>query len=759
MSTTVTEVFRARLKHDLVRQRTEIIETTIVKPDLLHSLLGITIAFAVSSCDGAQHTEDRTQSMTDPHQIETVLPPVAEQRPHSFTHHGITVEDPYHWLKDQSYPEVDDPDVLAYLQAENAYFESKMSPHEALKEALFEEIKGRQKQDDESVPWKDGDWLYQWKYADGAQYRTWTRKPVAGGEETVILDEVELADGLDYFRLGGLSVSPDGRYLAYSTDTDGSERFTMQIKDLQSGRLLPDMITETIGGAVWAAEGSVLLYLRVSEQWRPYQVRAHRVGEDVATDRVLYEEADESFFVGLGSTQSREYVLITAADHVTSEVRVLAVSDPFAEPKLVAARETGHEYELDHGLADAGESRWFIRTNDSHINFRIASAPTNNPQRENWQELIAGSDRHYIRGLTPFKNALVITGRVDGLDQVRIRDAAGEEHFIEFPEAAYSAGLGTNAEYAITKLRLGYESMVTPDTVFDYDFATRALETRKVLEIPSGYDASQYETVRLMAPARDGVSVPVSVVYKKGYPRDGSMPVHVYAYGAYGYAVTPSFSANRLSLLDRGYAYAIAHVRGGDDLGYQWYLNGKLTNRNNTFNDFIDVTNYLISEGFGAKGRASASGGSAGGELMGAIVNQAPELYGGVVAHVPFVDVLNTMLDTSLPLTPIEWPEWGNPIEDKEAFEFIRSYSPYDQVAAKAYPPLMVTAGLNDPRVTYWEPAKWVAKLRVSKTDNNDLIFKTNMGAGHGGKSGRFTRLYEVAEEYTFLLTQLGLEN
>ena len=679
-------------------------------------------------------------------------PPVAAVEPRQVTHHGITLTDPYAWLKDDSYPEVDDQPVLDYLNAENAFYEAVMEPHKGLTEAIFEELKGRLKEDDASVPVKDGDWLYQWRFEEGAQYRKWYRVPVAGGAEQLILDEPALAEGKDYFRLGGLEVSPDGRLLAYSVDDDGSERFTLKVKDLTTGEVMADAIPNTIGDPKWSADGRTLLYLEVNENWRPFRVRAHVLGTPVADDRVLYEEQDGGFFVALDKTQSRDYLIIASGDHVTSEIRLLPASDPFAEPLLIAPREPGLEYYVDH----AGDTL-YIRTNDTHKNFRIATASPSAPGRDGWRELIAGSDRHYLRGITAFKDFLAIVERVDGLDQVRLRRHDGDEHTVAFPEAAYAAGLGANPEFDVDTVRLSYESMVTPDTVFDYQVASRTLITRKVQEIPSGYDAGQYVTERLLATARDGVQVPISIVYKKGFTKDGTRPVHLYAYGAYGYGMPPSFSTARLSLLDRGFAYAIAHIRGGDELGRQWYEDGKMFKRMNTFTDFIDAARHLVAEGYAAPGNVSASGGSAGGSLMGAVVNMAPETWRAVVAHVPFVDVLNTMLDTSLPLTPIEWPEWGNPIESREAFDYIRSYSPYDNVAAQDYPPIMVTAGLNDPRVTYWEPAKWTARLRATKTDDNLLVLKTNMGAGHGGKSGRFRRLYETAEEYTFLLMAFGL--
>ena len=687
------------------------------------------------------------------------VPPVAQARPHSYTVHGFTVEDPYHWLKDQSYPKVDDPDVLAYLEAENAYFDAVMAPHRELADTLFAEIKARQKPDDANVPVKEGDYFYQWRFEAEGQYRVWSRWPATerGADEgpsaqaQVILDEPALAKDVDYFRLGALSVSNNGRLMAYSTDTTGAERFTLRVKGLDTGELLGEVIENTSGNPVWPADDGSFFYTVVDDNWRPYQVRRHVLGTPVADDTVVYEESDPGFFVAVSSTSSKRYVVISSGDHVTAEVYVVPADAPASDPLLVAARRQEHDYSLDH----QGD-RFVIRTNDTHKNNRLVTAPDGDPSEGAWETLVAGSDERYILGFQPFADFLAVEERIDGLDQIRLIDRAGQTTYIEFPEAAYRVGIGANEEFESRTLRLGYESMVTPDTVFDYDLDTAGLRTRKVQEIPSGYDAAGYVTERVMAPARDGVRVPVSIVYRKGTPMDGSAPLYLYGYGAYGSGMSPSFSTTRLSLLDRGFIYAIAHIRGGDELGYHWYEAGKLDRRTNTFNDFVDVARHLIAEGFTGQGRIAIAGGSAGGELMGAVVNQAPELWGAVAAHVPFVDVLNTMLDTSLPLTPIEWPEWGNPIEDKAVFEYIRSYSPYDQLVAGHYPPMLVTAGLNDPRVTYWEPAKYVAKLRTLKQDDNPLLMKTNMGAGHGGKSGRFDSLYEVAEEYAFMLWSIA---
>lgn len=682
-------------------------------------------------------------------------PPIAARIPHRSSHHGIELEDPYHWLRDSAYPQVNDPQVLGYLEAENAYFEHAMAPHQPLIGSLFDEIKGRQPALDESVPYrKDGYW-YRWRFDEGAQYRLWLRASVADPTHwTVILDEPALAAGHDYFSLGGMAVSPDGRYLAWSADTNGSERFTLSITDLADGISLDDPIELTMDSPVWASDNEHLFYLRLNDNWRPYQVLRHRLGSPINDDEVVYEEADEAFFVGLDQTQSDAFILLTTGDHVTSEVRFLPANAPKATPQLICPRRTGHEYDVDHR-----EGEFYIRSNDEHKNFRLIRTPQSQPTPEHWKTVIAGSDDHYLTGHLCLRHWILVSERIAGLDQLRVMPAEPERdsHYLELSEQAYSLDFGANAEYDTGTVRLIYQSMVTPTTVYDYDLATRDLKRRKVQEIPTGYEVDDYETLRISAPARDGAWIPVSVVYRKGLQLDGTAPLYLYGYGAYGIAIPPGFSPSRLSLLDRGFVFAIAHIRGGDDLGYHWYEDGKLAARENTFNDFIDVARHLIEQGFTASGHIAISGGSAGGELMGAAVNQAPELFGAVVAHVPFVDVLNTMLDADLPLTPIEWPEWGNPIEDKSVFEHIRSYSPYDGLKAGTYPAMLVTAGLNDPRVTYWEPAKYVAKLRTLKTDQNWLLLKTNMDAGHRGQSGRFDALQEVAEEYAFILVSLGL--
>jgi oligopeptidase B len=697
--------------------------------------------------------------MTDSTPPAANLPvaPVAALRPHSFTTHGVTIEDPYAWIKDPGYPEVTDPDVLAYLAAENAYFESVMAPHRPLIDRLYEEMKGRIKEDDSSVPQKDGDWLYWTAFETGGQYRKWWRRPVAAGTDTskdeLILDEPVLAEGKEYFRLGAFSISNDGRLLAYAIDDNGSERFEIRVKDLTTGEHLPDVIPGMLSEIVWTADDKGFLYGLANDQWRTDNARLHWLGTPIADDIELFKEADEGFRVGVSETSDRKWIVLSSGDHVTSEIYLLPATDPLATPLLVSARQVGREYDVDmHG------DTLFIHTNDTDPNFRLCTAHISAPGE--WVEKIAPSRHFYMTGIDCFRDFFIVDGREDGLDQIEIHryDDSIAPQRIRFPEASYDAGLGNNPEYAMDVLRVGYESMVTPGTEYDYDVATGELTTLKVQEIPSGYQAAKYRTERLKITARDGTEVPVSIVYPADFPKDGSRPLFLYAYGAYGYAIPPGFSTGRLSLLDRGFAYAIAHIRGGDDLGQQWYLDGKLEKRANTFNDFVDVAKGLVADGWTSAGKIAIAGRSAGGELMGAVVNSDPELWGAVIADVPFVDVLNTMLDAELPLTPGEWPEWGNPIEDKAAFELIRGYSPYDQVKAQAYPPMFISGGLNDPRVTYWEPAKWAAKLRATKTDDNVLLLKTNMGAGHGGKSGRFESLREGAEEHAFVLWQLGIE-
>lgn len=685
-------------------------------------------------------------------------PPIATRVIHTSTHHGIELTDSYFWLKDQSYPHVDDAQVLKYLEDENAYFEDWFKPVKPLADKIFEEIKGRQVENESTVPVYKRGYLYQSRYQAGKQYQQHIRWKAPPNEVLtppdsvqILLDENQLAEGKDYLQTRGPFVSPNQELFAYGLDDSGAERFELKFRRISDNTTFNDSITKTSGVAVWSSDGKSLFYVLVNEEWRPYRVMKHVLGTDVSDDQLVYEEKDEGFFVGIDDSTSERYLLIETASHTTSEVWFLRLDEADTELQLVSQRENDHLYSVDHR-----ESSFYIHTNDQHKNFRIASASETEIEQENWETVIEGRDDRYITGLTAFKSQIVVTGRENANDRIYLLSDSNKLEPIEFPEAAYSAHIGANPEPDPSFVRLGYSSLTTPNSVLDYAFETGELVTRKIQEIPSGYDRTQYETIRLFAPARDGEEVPVTLVYRKSTPLDGSAPLYLYGYGAYGYSIDPNFRTSILSLLDRGFVYAIAHIRGGSDKGFAWYEAGKLNQRTNTFNDFVDVARHLIVKKYTSKGKIAIAGGSAGGSLMGVVVNDAPELWGAVAAHVPFVDILNTMLDHTLPLTPIEWPEWGNPIEDEDAFKTILSYSPYDQLKPMEFPPLFVTAGINDPRVTYWEPAKWVAKIRHLKTDSNPLIFRTDMDSGHGGKSGRYDALYEVAEEYAFILTVLA---
>ncbi|MBX2848590.1 MAG: prolyl oligopeptidase family serine peptidase, partial [Acidiferrobacterales bacterium] len=588
---------------------------------------------------------------------------------------------------------------------------------------------------------------YRWFFRAGEEYRTRVRKHLESGKESVFLDETELAKGHDYFVLGDWEISPDNRYLAYSYDTTGSERYQVKIKDLESNQYLPDQLHDVQGELSFSADGQSLIYaLLEQDKWLAKNINAHRIGTLQSEDTSLYHEDDDGFFIGFAETSSQAYFVISSSQGERQESYVMP-TDLSSEPVLLVSREAGFVQSIDHA-----HGHFYILANDTHKNFRLAKVSDQNPHHSNWQTLKPGSDDVYLLSLQTFDSFLVITAREQGIEQVRIENYLAEGHNIDFPESVFTASIGINLEFAQDFVRLDYESMITPHTVFDYQLENRTLETRKVQNIPSGYTKSDYQTERIMITARDGVKVPVSIVYKKGYQKNAKHPMLLYGYGAYASTIDPGFSSNRLSLLDRGFAYAIAHVRGGAMMGYQWYLDGKLKKRDNTFNDFVDVARGLIEDNYVAAGNISISGASAGGELMGAAVLQAPQLWRSVTLGVPFVDVLNTMLDESLPLTPPEWQEWGNPLEDQEIYRFIKSYSPYDNIQQIDYPPMMVTGGLNDPRVTYWEPAKWTAKMRRLKTDDNLLIMRMNMGAGHFANSGRYGRLRDYAEEYSFIL-------
>jgi oligopeptidase B len=687
--------------------------------------------------------------------IARPLAPVAPRRPRFSVQHGVELVDEYAWLRADNWQEVmRDPAVLdaeirTYLDAENAYTEAALADTHELQQTLFAEMKARIKEDDSSVPAPDGPFEYYMSYVTGGQYPRLCRRPRGGGLEAILLDGNAEAEGKPYWQLGATAHSPDHKLLAYAVDDKGSELLTIRIRDLATGKDLPDLVTDMRSSIVWSADSRFIFYVRLDANQRPLFVYRHRVGTAGTEDVLIYEEKDIGFYVGVGQTQSSRFITIDAHDHQTTEVYLIDATAPEAEPRLIAPRVHGHEYSIEHH-----GDRLIITTNSGGAeDFRICEAPLAAPGMANWREFIPHKPGRLIIETLAFKDHLARLEREDSLPRIVVRRFAdGVEHAIAFEEEAYALGMSGGYEFDTTALRFTYSSMTTPAQVFDYDMESRARVLRKTQEVPSGHNPDDYVTRRLLAPAADGETVPVSLLYKKGTPLDGSAPLFLYGYGAYGITISASFSTTRLSLVDRGFVFAIAHIRGGKDKGYRWYTDGKMQKKMNTFTDFIAAGEHLVAQRYTSRGRIIANGGSAGGMLMGVVANMAPELFLGIIADVPFVDVLNTMLDETLPLTPPEWPEWGNPIASKADFETIRSYSPYDNVAATAYPHIFAFAGLTDPRVTYWEPAKWIARLRHLNTSSNMILLKTNMEAGHGGASGRFEALKELATDYAFAL-------
>ncbi|MEP3628907.1 MAG: S9 family peptidase [Hyphomicrobiales bacterium] len=690
-------------------------------------------------------------------------PPKAEKRPVTLSNHGIERTDDYAWLRADNWQEVmRDPSVLAddirgYLEAENDYTNAYFEDTTALQETLFEEMKARIKEDDSSVPSKDGDYAYSMRYVTGGQQPHFLRTALDGSNEQVLLDGDALAEGKAYFRLGGLGHSDDHKLGIWSFDDKGSEYFTLRVRDLATGEDLADEITETTGGGVWDNASKSFFYVKQDENHRPSKVFRHVIGDAPENDQLIYEEEDPGFFVGVGKTSANRFITIDCHDHQTAEVYLIDADNPESAPRLVAKREIEIEYSVD----DLDDTRLIISTNaDDAADIKLVTAPVSDPSRSNWEDYVAYEPGRLIKSMGTYKNHLVWLEVRSALPRIVIqRLSDGEEHAISFDEEAYSLGLSGGYEYDTTSIRFSYSSMTTPGQTYDYDMETRERVLRKEQEIPSGHDAGDYVTRRLQAKSHDGVDVPISIVHRKDTPLDGSAPLLLYGYGSYGMSMPASFSTTRLSLVDRGFVYAIAHIRGGMEKGDAWYKAGKREHKENTFKDFISAGHHLANEGYTSKGKIISHGGSAGGMLMGAIVNMEPSLFGGCIAAVPFVDVLTTMLDDTLPLTPPEWPEWGNPIESTEDYKTIAAYSPVDNVSAQAYPPIFALAGLTDPRVTYWEPAKWVAKLREHKSDDNILMLKTNMDSGHSGASGRFDSLKETAQEYAFALKVMGSFN
>ncbi|PWV44968.1 S9 family peptidase [Chitinophaga sp. S165] len=680
-------------------------------------------------------------------EVKTVKPPVAEQIDTAMTIHGDTRIDKYYWMNDRN-----DPKVIAYLKAENDYLDTMMEPAAGMRKKLYEEMRGRIMETDASVPYLKNGYYYYTRFTEGKEYPVYCRKKGSlEGTEEILLDVNVLAAGHDYYQVGGMSVSPDAQWLAYGVDTVSRRQYTIHIKNLQTGEVLPDAIPNTSASAAWASDNKTFFYTAKNPvTLREERILRHVTGTDVRTDKEVFNEKDETFSIDVARSKSGKYIMIQSQSTVSSEYRILDAAKPDGAFQIFEPRKRDHLYDIDHQ-----DDKFYIVTNWDAVNFRLMECSLNKTARDNWKEVVPHRADVLLQGIELFRDHMVLSERKNGLTQLRVMNArTKEDHYLKFEEPAYVASISVNPEFDTKTLRYSYTSMTTPVSTYDYDMDSKKNELRKRQEVLGGYDPKNYVTERVYITARDSVKVPVSIVYKKGFEKNGKGPLLLYGYGSYGHSIEPSFSSNRLSLLDRGFAYAIAHIRGGEEMGRQWYEDGKLFKKMNTFTDFIDCADYLVKHHYTDSTHLYAMGGSAGGLLMGAVVNMRPGLWNGVIAAVPFVDVVTTMLDESIPLTTGEFDEWGNP-KKKEYYDYIKAYSPYDNVTAKAYPNMLVTTGLHDSQVQYWEPAKWVARLRELKTDNHMLLLHTNMEAGHGGASGRFKILEDIALQYAFLL---GLE-
>ena len=672
-------------------------------------------------------------------------PPVAEKRPHVTTLHGIQRRDDYFWMRNR-----DDPKLVPYLEAENAYTEAMTAHTAALRETLYTEILSRIKETDEQVPVKDGDWYYYSRTVEGLSYPIFARKRTLAAAEEIVLDQNEEAKPFKFYQLGGMAVSPDGSHLAVLVDTSGYEDFTLRVRDLRTMAWLPDVAEKLSWGLAWASDNRTLFYVSGDSAKRPEKVWRHVLDGARGADVAVYHETDVLFNVSIDRARSGAFVFIQSGSFTQDEWRAIDASRPASAPVLIAARRPGVEYTVDHG------GDWFyIHTNrDGATDFKVMRARVISPAA--WEEFTPHRPGIFVEGVDVLRDWIVRTERREGLRRLTVRAlASGDEHEVSFPDAAYGVYLEGNREYASDTLRFDYSSLITSPSVYDYDMRARTRELKKQQEVLGGYDPTQYKVERLMIPARDGVRVPVSLVYRGTLERDGRRPLLLYAYGSYGATMEPTFSSARFSLVDRGFVYAIAHIRGGQEMGRSWYDDGKMLKKLNTFHDFIDAAAHLVRERYTSHDRLVAHGGSAGGLLMGAVANMRPDYFRAIVADVPFVDVINTMSDASIPLTAQEWEQWGNP-SIREHYNYMMQYSPYDNVTAKAYPWMLVMSGINDSRVAYWEPAKWVAKLRATRTDSNPLLMQMLLGAGHGGSSGRYDRLREVAFRYAFMLDAVG---
>ncbi len=703
---------------------------------LIGSVLLIAGIFQFSSCD-----QKSTSKMNAP---------IAKKIEKVFTEFGNKRVDNYYWLKER-----ENPEVIAYLEAENAYTKSVMKDTEELQENIYNEIVGRIKQTDMSVPYKLNGYEYYTRFEEGKEYPIYCRKVLKdNASEDIMLNGNEMAEGHAFLHIGGWEVSYNNNYLVYSVDTVSRRKYTIHFKNLKTGEVLAESIPNTAGNVTWANDNQTVFYAIKDETLRPHKIFKHSLNTSPDNDQLVFHEADPTFFAYVYKTKSDQYIVIGSVSTLTSEFRILDAFKPEGDFKIFQKRKRGLEYDIKHQ-----GNRWLVRTNQNAKNFRLMESPENNTSYENWVEIIPNRDDVLLGYVTVFKDFYILAERKNGLQTFRVFDIKkGKDHYVAFNESDYFAYTAYNPDYQNEKLRYRFTSLKTPGTIYDYDMVTRGLVQLKQEEVLGGYDASEYETERVYATARDGVKVPISIVYKKGFKKDGSQPLFLYAYGSYGSSMESSFRSYRLSLLDRGFAFAIAHVRGGEEMGRYWYEDGKLLKKKNTFFDFIDCGKFLVDQAYTTKDKMFAAGGSAGGLLVGAVINYESELFKGVVASVPFVDVITTMLDESIPLTTSEYDEWGNPNEE-EFYNYMLSYSPYDQVEAKDYPNLLVTTGLHDSQVQYWEPAKWVAKLRDLKTDDNLLILHTNMDFGHGGASGRFEKYKDISLEYAFMLKLLKIRD
>ncbi len=686
------------------------------------------------------YPQNKTSSMP------TAKIPIAAKKPVVLEKHGDRRTDDYFWLNDR-----DNPEVIEYLNQENAYYEAMTSHTKSFQNDLFEEMKSRVKEDDESVPYLYNGYYYLTRFETGKDYPIYSRKKGSlSAPEEILFDCNEMARGHEFFQLGGFSISPDNTLASFSTDTIGRRIYTIGVKNLQTGEILPEMIKNVTGSSVWANDNQTFFYTRKDQTTlRPDKVYRHRLGQEVSTDPLVYHETDDTFDVSISKEKSRKYIVIGSSSTMTTEFRILPADQPEGEFKVFQKRVRGLEYNMSH----FGDHFYIVTNKDKATNFKLMKTPENATSKEHWVDLIPHRPDVLLEDIEIFRNFLVVEERYNGLNRILIKpwDGSGD-YYLPFNSETYTAFTVSNVDFDTDVLRYSYQSMATPSSVIDFNMRTREKEVKKEQQVLGGkFDKANYVEERIWATAQDGTQIPISMVYRKNIVRDGSNPLLLYAYGSYGASMDPYFSSTRLTLLDRGFIYAIAHIRGGEELGRHWYENGKLLKKKNTFTDFIDCSKFVIAQNYTSPQHLYAEGGSAGGLLMGVVLNMAPELYHGVIAQVPFVDVVTTMLDGSIPLTTGEYDEWGNP-NDKKYYDYMKSYSPYDNVTAKSYPNIYVSTGLHDSQVQYWEPAKWVAKLRANKTDNNLLFLDTNMKAGHGGASGRFEALREVAKEFSFLL-------